>query len=128
MFLCLVCSLAFASVHCCCVVACWERADLLALVVDIYCIFVTFPCGNLGQVWYLIVSFSDLCLLSYLYFIFNHQLYKYTIYKIDGDWDPGLIVIYGTPEGTCTALLLSRDHNQLCIPTTDHDLLSSSHD
>ena len=56
---------AFVSVHCCFVVTCRERADLLALVGDVYCIFVTFPCGILGQVWYLIVSFSDLCLLSY---------------------------------------------------------------
>ena len=28
-------------------------------------VFVTFPCGILGQVWYLIVSFPDLCHLSY---------------------------------------------------------------
>ena len=28
-------SLAFASVHCCLVVACWERADLLALAGDV---------------------------------------------------------------------------------------------
>ena len=56
---------AFASVHCCLVVTCWERADLLALVGDVYCIFITFPCGILGQVWYLIVSFPDLCHLSY---------------------------------------------------------------
>ena len=55
---------AFASLHCCLVVTCWERADLLALVGDVYCIFVTFPCGILGQVWYLIVAFPDLCLLS----------------------------------------------------------------
>ena len=27
--------------------------------------FVTFPCGILGQVWYLIVSIPDLCRLSY---------------------------------------------------------------
>ena len=52
---------AFASVHCCLVVTCWERADLLALVGDVYCIFVTFPCGILCQVLYLIVSFPDLC-------------------------------------------------------------------
>ena len=32
----------FASVHCCLVDTCWERADLLALVGDVYCIFVTF--------------------------------------------------------------------------------------
>ena len=34
---------AFASVHCCLVVTCWKLADLLALVGDVYCIFVTFP-------------------------------------------------------------------------------------
>ena len=45
-----------------------ERTDLLALVGDVYCIFVTFPCGILGQVWYLIVSFPDLCHLSYFEF------------------------------------------------------------
>ena len=42
-----------------------ERADLLTLVCDVYCDFVTFPCGILKQVWYLIVSFSDHCYLSY---------------------------------------------------------------
>ena len=30
------------------------------------CVFVTFPCGILGQVWYLIVSIPDLCRLSCL--------------------------------------------------------------
>ena len=29
-------------------------------------VFVTFPCGVLGQVWHLIVSIPDLCLLTYL--------------------------------------------------------------
>ena len=29
------------------------------------CVFVTFPCGILGQVWYSIVSIPDLCRLSY---------------------------------------------------------------
>ena len=39
------------------------RAGLLALLCVVFsCIFVTFPCGVLGQVWYLI---PDLCLLSY---------------------------------------------------------------
>ena len=83
---------AFASVQCCLVVPCWKRADLLALVgfsfsttysiimvngdrryltircrcrCDVYCIFVTFQCGIWGQVRYLIVSFPDLCHLSY---------------------------------------------------------------
>ena len=44
-----------------------KRTDKLALVGDVYCIFVTFQYGILGQVWYLIVSFPDLCRLSYLY-------------------------------------------------------------
>ena len=46
-------------------VTCWERSDLLVLVGDVYCIRDTFPCGVLGQVWYLIISFPDLCRLSY---------------------------------------------------------------
>ena len=33
---------AFVSVHCCIVVTCWERADLLALVGDVYCYFPMF--------------------------------------------------------------------------------------
>ena len=41
--------------------ACWERADLLALVCDVK----LFPLVSLGQVWYLIVSIPDLCPLSY---------------------------------------------------------------
>ena len=40
------------SFPCSLVVACWERADLLALsYVSFSCDFVTFPCGVLGQVW-----------------------------------------------------------------------------
>ena len=38
---------------------------LLALVCDIYCDFVTFPFGILGQVLYMIVSIPDPCCLSY---------------------------------------------------------------
>ena len=60
-------SYAFVSVHCCLVVTCWERADLLALVGDVYCSFVNFPCVILRKVWYLIVSFPDICCLSYFY-------------------------------------------------------------
>ena len=57
---------AFASVQYCLVVNCLEKADHhLALVGNVYCIFVTFPCGILGHVWCLIVSFPDLCILSY---------------------------------------------------------------
>ena len=54
---------AFTSVHCCLVVTCWKRTDLLLLFVMFNFIFVTFTCGILGQVWYLIVSIPDLCRL-----------------------------------------------------------------
>ena len=54
------------SVCCSLMVTCWERADLLFLLYGMfYCDFVTFQCGVLGQVKCLIVSISDLCLLSY---------------------------------------------------------------
>ena len=62
-------------------VTCWERADLLTnLCVMFYCVFVTFPCGALGQVWCLIVLISDLCLLSYFYdeISLNNSLCRYT--------------------------------------------------
>ena len=36
------------------------------LFVMFNCVFVTFPSGILGQVWYLIVLFPDLCRHSYL--------------------------------------------------------------
>ena len=52
---------AYASVHCCLVVTWRERADLMALVCDVYCVFVTFPLGILGRVWYLIISIPDPC-------------------------------------------------------------------
>ena len=35
------------------------------LFVMFNCVFVTFPCGILGQVWYLIVLIPHLCHLSY---------------------------------------------------------------
>ena len=56
---------AFASVYCCLVVTCKERAELLALVGEVYCTFVTFPYGILAKMCYLIVSFPVLFHLSY---------------------------------------------------------------
>ena len=38
------------------------------------CDFVTFPCGILGQVWYLVVLIPDLCRLCDLYYTFNDIL------------------------------------------------------
>ena len=33
---------AFASVHCCLAVTCWERADLLALILDVFVFLLLF--------------------------------------------------------------------------------------
>ena len=45
-----------------------KRAYLLVLlnVMFFLCFFVIFPCGVLGQVWFLIVSIPDLCFLPYI--------------------------------------------------------------
>ena len=40
------------------------------------CLFVTFSYCVLGQVWYLIVSIPDLCLLSYFFSYIYTELYK----------------------------------------------------
>ena len=58
---------AVLSVHCSLVATCWETAGLLAFLYMMFSrVLVTFPCGDLGQVWYLIASIPDLFLLPYL--------------------------------------------------------------
>ena len=64
------------SISCSLVVTCWERADLLALLYVMFsCVVVTFPYGVLGQVWYLIVSIPDLCLLPDFEMLFYSKLF-----------------------------------------------------
>ena len=53
---------AFVSVHCCSPAGKGLTSCLSFVMYN--CVFVTFPCGILGQVWYLIVSIPDLCHLS----------------------------------------------------------------
>ena len=61
---CLSCT--FLSVHCSLAVTCWERSKCLALLYVMFsCVCVTFPCGVLGKVWYLIVPIPGICLLTY---------------------------------------------------------------
>ena len=78
---------AFLSVHCSLVVTCWERADLLALLyVMFYFVFVTFPYGILGKVWYLIVLIPDLCLLTYFdqnFMKLDHIVEHHNVFKFD---------------------------------------------
>ena len=55
----------FLSVHCSLVVTCWELAGHLALLyVMFYYVFVTFPCGVLGQMCYFLIFAS---LLTFIY-------------------------------------------------------------
>ena len=62
-------SLVFVMLSCLFVAALWSPAgkglNSWLLIVMFNCVFVTFPCGILGQVWYLIVSIPDLCRISY---------------------------------------------------------------
>ena len=52
------------SVPCSLVIPCWEMADPLALLcVAFNCVFVNFHYGVPRQVWYLIISIPDICLL-----------------------------------------------------------------
>ena len=60
----------FILLSCLFIAALWSPAGKgltpWLLFVMSYSDFVTFPCGILGQVWYLIVLIPDLCSLSYL--------------------------------------------------------------
>ena len=58
---------AFASDHCCIVAPAGKGLPYCLSFVMFNCVFVTFPCGILGRVWYLIVSIPDLChLITYM--------------------------------------------------------------
>ena len=60
-FLLLMCSyFTVVSVPYSLAITCWEKA-----VCDVFLCFVTFPYGVSGQVWYLLVSMSDLCHVRY---------------------------------------------------------------
>ena len=59
------------SVCWCLVVTCWERADLLVLVCDVFLWRCHFPIGILDPMWCSIVSIPDLCPLSYFTRRFN---------------------------------------------------------
>ena len=43
------------------------------------CVFVTFPCGNLCQAWYLLVSISDIC---YFLTLINFECFDF--FNIEG--------------------------------------------
>ena len=68
--------LVFLMLSCLFIAALWspggKRLTSWLLLVVFIVFVVTFPCGILGQVWYLIVLIPDLCRLSYF-------VLKYTI-------------------------------------------------
>ena len=72
--LCYLC-LVFFMLSCLFIAALWSPAGKgltsWLLFVMYNCVCVTFPCCILSQLWYLIVSFLDLCPLSYFAIIFN---------------------------------------------------------
>ena len=113
------------------VVTCWERADLWALVCGVYLWVYHFTIGILGQVWYLIVSIPDLCILTYFYrlvsgclFILSSLFIKYNLLyelwqfnKSDLGWKvKGLpwhwVLIY---SNCLHRLTLSRRYNDFCF-------------
>ena len=66
MDLCSNLGLSLSLLSCLYHVALCSAGFLALLYVMFSCIFVTFPYGILGQMWYLIVLIPDLCLLLYL--------------------------------------------------------------
>ena len=72
-FCCVFVMLSCASVYCCLVVTCWERADLLALVCDVILRVCFFLIGILGQVLYFNVLIPDFCPRSY----FHHNSFEF---------------------------------------------------
>ena len=82
---------AFMSVHCCLVVTWREMADLLALVCDVYCDFVTSPILYLwtGVVLNCIDSWS--LLSSYLYYYYKYWYLSLVVSTLP--WDTVLISI-----------------------------------
>ena len=65
-----------ASVFCCVVVTCLKGVTSWLLFVMFYCVFVTFLCGILGQVWNLIVSIPDLATFLTFFTEYGHIAYQ----------------------------------------------------
>ena len=81
-YLCLV----FVILSCLFIAALWLPAgkwltSLLSFVM-FYCVFVTFPYGILGKVWFLIILIPDLCHLSYFYKEIIGKLFQKQFHQI----------------------------------------------
>ena len=62
---CLLFVFVFAILSCLFLAALWSPVGKGSLLCVLSCVFVTFSCGVLGQVWCFIVSIPDLCPLCY---------------------------------------------------------------
>ena len=96
----------------CFVVTCWETADLLALICGVLLWVCHFSIGNLGQVWYLIVSISDLCTLTYLHLSISNDIISTKIYDKRDDFDFEIVnfpFLYGNiPRSTSYRVYISQ--------------------
>ena len=76
--LCYLC-LVFVMFSCLFIAVAWSPAGKgltsWLLFVMFSCVSVTFLCGILSQVWYLIVSFPNLCRHSYLHIFYWPNMY-----------------------------------------------------
>ena len=63
----------------------------LLLFVMFNCVFVTFPCGILGQVWYMIVSVPDPFRLSY----FKPWPHFHMTFSVDGTLNTNTATVSG---------------------------------
>ena len=57
------------------VITCREMVDLLVLLCVFFLLFLTFPHDVSGQVWYLIASIPNLCLLLYFSYLTTQQYF-----------------------------------------------------
>ena len=91
------------------------------------CVFVTFPCSILGQVWYLIVLIADLCHLSYFYHCFRDNDQKqYIQVDLGASYQIAGVVTQGRSDApewvTKYEVYYSRDgKHYTAVPTSTTD-------
>ena len=75
--------LVFAMLACLFFAALWSPVGkvLTSWLSCVWCflVFVTFSCGVLGHLWYLIVSILDLCLFNYFEYFANEMYLRHTV-------------------------------------------------
>ena len=84
------CFLCFSCFRVCSLLPCGHLLEkgwpLSSFLVMFIIFFVTFPFGILGQVWYLMVSFPDLCRLSYFLFMWAELAWAELFFAQNSKW------------------------------------------